>query len=132
MLRFVEEEVDRVKKLYDDKLGRMRAEKDAAEKDALGSKEAAREWEARAHRAEAGAERLREEVGRAESERGAARARADAAEAQAEGARRRVAATEAEMKDLLATMEREREVANRKLRQLGTVLGELQTGLLTE
>lgn len=38
---------------------------------------------------------------------------------------------EAEMRELLAQVEKERETANRRMRQLGSLLGELQSGLLT-
>ena len=52
------------------------------------------------------------------------------AQAEAEECRKRVLASEAEMRDLLRQVEKERETANRRLRQLGSVLGELQSGLL--
>ena len=51
-------------------------------------------------------------------------------QAEAAEARKRVLSTEAEMRDMLGQLEKERELANRRMRQLGAVLGELQTGLM--
>ena len=130
MLRFVEGEVDRVKTLFEEKGRRLRAEKDAAERDAEAARRAMTSSEAQLRASEETITRLRDDVARLQASGTTWQRRAEQAEGDTTVARRKVQETEHEMRDLLVQLEKERENASRRMRQLGAVLGELQSGLM--
>ncbi|PNH07526.1 Leucine-rich repeat and coiled-coil domain-containing protein 1 [Tetrabaena socialis] len=139
MIKYVEEEVDRVKGLLENREQRLRDQRDAARGDAeaaLAGRDAAA---ARLADALARGERLAREVEHARGQledaavqleaqrRAAAEAGGEAAAAGAEAARlgARVAEVEEEMRGLLVAVERQKASAAHKMKQLASLLQEL-------
>ncbi|KAK9835685.1 hypothetical protein WJX74_005864 [Apatococcus lobatus] len=130
MLKWVEEEVDRVKGMFEEKEKRLTADAQAAQRDAEAAKVSQKSSAAAQHEAE---NQLRTIAEQLQKEReGVKSVKAQLVGSQAEAARAcgRVVQVEHEMRKLLSAMERQKSASAAKMKQLAIVLSELQIPLL--
>jgi leucine-rich repeat/coiled-coil domain-containing protein 1 len=130
--RFVEQEVERVKVLFDQKEGRLRSERDAAQRQLQHLQAAQEDWEAQGAELKAQLaaakeqlEHQRQTAAQAVKRAAAAEAAATGAEADASAQAARVAEVEKEMGQLLAVVEAQKAASAVKMRQLASLLQDM-------
>jgi leucine-rich repeat/coiled-coil domain-containing protein 1 len=130
--RYVETEVARVKELFDQKEGRLRGERDAAQRQLAEAsahldelQEQVRELRAQLSAARDQADQQRAAAGAAIKRAAAAEAAAGAAEADASAQAARASEVEQEMSELLAVVEAQKAASAAKMRQLATLLHDM-------
>jgi leucine-rich repeat/coiled-coil domain-containing protein 1 len=125
MLGYVNEEVDRVKGMFEAREARLRDERDAARRDARDARDAAEAADMRTRSLEAQLSEAAAGLQAAVSDASTARAAAEGAGADAASARAKVAEAEEEMRALLGAVERQKTSSASKMKQLATILQDL-------